>query len=205
MFETERFEQTLRTHLHRMAQPHRLDRTATKHRTGQHRHRIGVVQKPGVRRNLFDVVRKIQHHRNRPKRPENPPDPERIRNRLPQTELLRNFKINHRRRFISANLNRVDHEIRPAQRFLPRLNPEMGRDGRPAIHIVVDRVENELRLPEPFAIDVVQRKMRTLQRLTAHAVPEHVPGKHRTARPHKCDFNHINIPVLDCFFPGTDY
>ena len=79
--------------------------------TGEHRHRIGIIQEPSVRANVLHVPRKSFEHRDGPERTHDPADPKRISNGLPHPILLGNLKIRYRTRLISADLNRVYNKI----------------------------------------------------------------------------------------------
>ena len=86
-----------------MAETDGLDRGAAQHRAGEHRHRVRVVQKPGVRSDLFDVARKVEHDRDRPQRPEDAADAECVGDGLAQAELLRDLEVDDGGGFIAAH------------------------------------------------------------------------------------------------------
>ena len=54
-------------------------------RPAQHRHRVGVVEQPGVRAELGHVGGDSLHHRDRPQRPEDAADAERVADRLAES------------------------------------------------------------------------------------------------------------------------
>ena len=75
----------------------------------------------------------------------------------------------------------------------------MSGDRRPVVvDVGVQRFEDELRLLEPFAVDVVQREVGILQRFAAHAVADDVAGEYRAAGSHECDFRHLSFLRILC-------
>ena len=187
----ERRQERLHAALNRMAEPDRPDGSAAEHRAGQHRHRIGIVEEPGVRADFLHVTGKIHHHRNGAESAENAADAERVRNRLTQPVFFRNFKVDHGGGLITADLNGIHHEISPLESFLPIGDTEMRRDLRtPSVDIPVERREHLFRFDKPLPADVVKRDVGIFQSLSAHAVAKHVFCKYRAARSHEGDFCH---------------
>jgi hypothetical protein len=71
----------------------------------------------------------------------NPTDSQSVGNGLSQAVFLPNIEVYHRGRFVSANLNRVGHEIGAAQRRAALIQTKIGIDARPSridvgIHII---------------------------------------------------------------------
>ena len=192
-------QQALGADLDRVAETDRLHAAAAEHRTGEHRHRIGVVEEPGVRRDLFDVAGEVEHHRNRPQCAEDAADAERVGDGLAQAVFLGNLEVDDGRRLIPADLDGVDDEVRVAERRFAGADAEVGGDRRPVVvDVGIQRLEDEFRLFEPFAVDVVQREVGILQRFAAHAVADDVAGEYRAACSHECDFRHLSFLRILC-------
>ena len=140
-------EQARHARLHRVAQPDRAHAGFVQHRAGDHRHRIGVVEQPGVRRHLLHVAGEVEHHRNGAQGPEDAADAERVGDGLPQPVLLGHVEVDHRTRLVAAHLDGVDHEIGAAQCFLARVGAQVGLDGGArCVDVAVQRVQHRLRL-----------------------------------------------------------
>ena len=52
-------------------------------------------------------------------------------------------------------------------------------------YIFVDDIEDVFGFGEPFLVNVIKHEFRITESIAQHAVPDHVTGKHRTARTHK--------------------
>lgn len=100
----------------------------------------------------MEVAGDVEHHRDRAQRPEHAADPERVPDRLAHPVTLGYLEVAPGR-LEAADLDLVDHEVRPLQRRAPfevRLEREV-RSGD-----AVDVVGDPPRRVEPVGIDVVQ-------------------------------------------------
>ena len=86
-------QQAFGADLDRVAETDRLHAAAAEHRAGEHRHRIGVVEEPGIRRDLFDLAGEVEHHRNRPQCTEDAADAERVGDGLAKAVFLGNLEV----------------------------------------------------------------------------------------------------------------
>ena len=193
-------QQAFGANLHAVAQTDRFDLRVPLHIAGQHRHGVGVVEEPRVGTNLLHIAREIAHNRDRAQCAHDAADAQCIGNRLPQSVFLRHLKINDRTGVIEAHLDRVDHKIRTAQRFLAVFHAEVSLDRRPLlVYVFVDCVQNDRGFLQTHRVNVVQRDFRIAQRRRAHTVAQHIPGKHRAARAHKRNFHHASSSLLLLF------
>ena len=168
--------------LHRVAQADRPHRAVAQHRAGHHRHRVGVVQQPRLRRRLLHVPRQVEHHRNGAQRAEDAADPQRVANGLTQAVALGHLEVDHRARLVTAHLNGVDHEVGVAQRRLPRSGAQVGLDpGAAGVEVAVQGGEHRLRLAQALGVDVVQGDGGVAQRLGQQAVADDVLDEHGRA------------------------
>ena len=75
-----------------------------------HRHRVGVVQQPGVGAQLGHVAADVEEHRDRAQGAKDGADPERVADRLAQAVLLGDVEV-EARGGDAADLDRVDGEV----------------------------------------------------------------------------------------------
>ena len=187
--EAERVQKRRDAALDGVAQTDRPDRRTLQHGAGQDRHRIGVVEEPGVRTDLFQLMRKIQHDGNRAEGAEDSADAERVGDRLAQTIFFRDFEVDHRRGLVSADLDGIDDKIGVLQRFLPVCRSEIAFDRRPAVvDAVIQSGKNLFGFLQTGCINVVQCNFRILESFPVHAVAQHVFDEDRAAGSHESDF-----------------
>ena len=168
--------------LHRVAQADRPHRAPAQHRAGHHRHRVGVVQQPRLRRRLLHVPRQVEHHRNGAQRAEDAADPQRVADGLAQAVALGHLEVDHRARLVTAHLNGVDHEVGAAQRLPPRAGAQVGLDpGAAGVEVAVQGSEHRLRLAQALGVDVVQGDGGGAQWLGQQAVADDVLDEHGRA------------------------
>jgi hypothetical protein len=58
----------------------------------------------------------------------------------------------------------------------------------------VNRIEDRFTLLKPFPVNVVEGNLTVPQSRGTHTVPQHIPGKNGTARTHKRNLCHSNLP-----------
>ena len=93
-----------------------------------HRHRVGVVEQPGVGALGEHVLRQVVQEAEGPQAAEHAADPERVGDGLAQPEAGRDLEVGQRRR-VAADVDRVDDEVGPRHRRRP---VERGRGSSPA-------------------------------------------------------------------------
>ena len=84
----------------------------------EHRHRVGVVEQPGVGAELGHVGGDALHHRDGAQRAEDAADAQRVADRLPQAVPARDLEVDQRGG-IAADLDHVDHVIDAVERGSP--------------------------------------------------------------------------------------
>ncbi|OQA87503.1 MAG: hypothetical protein BWY31_00671 [Lentisphaerae bacterium ADurb.Bin242] len=184
-------QQRFHADLDRMAEADGLDGSSAEHRAGEHRHRIGVVQEPGVRADFLHVVRKVQHDGNRPEGAEDAADAEGVGDGLAQPVFFRDLEVDHGRGLIAAHLNGIDHEMGSLESFLPVGRAQVSGDLRASlIDVFIQVLQNGQGFLQAVRIDVVQRDFGILKRFPAHAISKHVLGENSAARSHESDFRH---------------
>ncbi|OPZ10311.1 MAG: hypothetical protein BWZ10_02411 [candidate division BRC1 bacterium ADurb.BinA364] len=187
-------EQSPGADLDRMAQADILDAAGLLERHAQQRHRIGVIQKPGVGADGLDVPREIEHHGNGAKAAENPSDAQRVGDGLAQAVFLGNLEVDHGARLVAADLNGVDDEIGVAQRRPAHLDSVIGGDFRAAfVDVFVQRLKHHRRFLEPLGVDIVERELAVAQGGSQQTVAHDVLGEDRAAGPHEGDFGHSAV------------
>ena len=109
--ELESFQQGFHADLNGVAETDSFDSGGLEHSSGEHSHRVGVVEEPGIGSDFFDVSGKIQHHRNGAQGSEDTADAEGVGDGLTQTVFLGDLEVDDSGGFISADLDRVDDKI----------------------------------------------------------------------------------------------
>ncbi|MNC22419.1 hypothetical protein D3C75_704200 [compost metagenome] len=153
--------------LHTVAQPDRLYSAICIHYIGQYSHRVRIVQEQSVRAHLTDICGKIKQHRYRAQVAENAANADSVRDRLPESVFLGNLKICNRTRIIAAYLDRINHVLGTAQRFLP---VGVGLHNTCAAGAGLDIVQHASGILQPFQINIEQSQLKALQCLCSHTV-----------------------------------
>src|SRR5262245_56750517 len=102
-----------------VAEPHdAIDRRSFIHGPAQHRHRVRVVEEPGVGALFVHDGGDSQHHRDRAQRAEDAADAERVTDRLPYAVSKRHVKVDQRR-LVPPDLDHVDDIVGALERGPP--------------------------------------------------------------------------------------
>ncbi|MMZ60065.1 hypothetical protein D1872_221370 [compost metagenome] len=149
------------------------------HHIRQHRHRIRIIEEPGIGAYLLNIPGKVKHDRNRAQVAEDPADAQRVANRLTQSVFFRHFKIGDRTRVIPADLNGVNDVFGAAQR---RFAVAVGLDGAAAPQRCRHAVKQTFRVAQALGVNIEQRKLEPLQRFRQHHIPQHIFDEYRTSR-----------------------
>ena len=175
-----------------MAQAHSLHIGVALHVAGEHGHGVGVVQEQGVGADRFHVFGKIPQHGDGAQRTHDAADSQGVADGLAQTVFLGNLEIRHRAGLVQAHLDGVHHEVGAPEGLPAVLHAQISLDdGAVLVGIFVDCAEDDLRFLQALGVDVIQCDLALAQSGRAHAVPQYIPGKHRAASSHKCDFRHV--------------
>ena len=173
--------------LDRVAEPdHAVMGAGLIERPHEHRHRVGVVEQPGLGADLVDVAGDLEHHRDRPQRAEHPADAERVADRLAQAVTLGDLEVTHGR-VVTADLDLVDHEVGALERRAP-LEVGLEREVRPGD--AVDVVGDPRRGLQPAGIDVVQGDGEVGELRVGREVGEQHPRELDTSRSDERDLGH---------------
>ena len=193
IFHVQLAQQALAADLHAVAKAHGLDAGGALHGAAQHGHGIGIVQKQGVRANLFHIPGEVQHHRDGAQGAEDAADAQGIGDGLAKAVALGHLKVDDRAGLIAAHLDGVDHIIGAAQGILALLHAQIGLDFGLAAVVAVDGLQHQFGLIQPLSVNIVQRDGGILQSRGHHTVAQHVFGKNRAASTHKGNFRHGNL------------
>ena len=145
VFHAQFFQQFLRTYLYAVAQTYGTDLCVSLHIAGQHRHRVSVVQKQGVRAGFFHISGKFFHHRDSTKCTHDTADPQCICDSLTQTVFFRDLKVGDGARIIAAYLDRIHYKVGIPQSLFSVFHTEIGFDRCSGlVDILIDRAEDDL-------------------------------------------------------------
>jgi hypothetical protein len=138
-----------------------------------HRHRVGVVEQPGVRADLEHVAGQVTEEGEGAQATEHAADAEGVRDRLPDAEPFRDVEVGERGR-VPADRHGVDHEVRAVERGAAvGARDHLGRravlpDGGPG---------DRLGQGEPTRVEVVQHDPGGGQGGFRQQVAEQLPGE----------------------------
>jgi hypothetical protein len=143
-----------------------------------HRHRVGVVQEPGVGAQVRHVAGEGVQDGEGAQAPEDAADPDRVGDGLVETEAGRDLEVAHGR-LVHAHLDHVDDVVGAVERP-PAI--ALGGDLGPRPHLVGGGLRDRLGCRQPLGIDVVQHHPGGGQLREGEHVAEKVAGEDDTAR-----------------------
>ncbi len=171
--------------VHRVAQPHD---TCQPGGLGEvldvHRHRVGVVEQPGVGAHLGDVLGERLQQREGAQRAEDAADAEGVADGLAQPVAGRDLEVGTGG-LPHADLDDVDDEVRVGERRAPLGvggDPGPGAVAVPPGALVRDELGGAARGVEPFGVDVVQGDVRAAQLGEGQQVGQEPLREHDAAR-----------------------
>jgi hypothetical protein len=189
-------EKMLRAYLYAMAKTNGLYVGVTEHISCKHSHRVGIVEEPSVRTNLFDVLCKALKNVDSSESTEDTADTEGITDGLTETVLLRDLKVDDGARIVKTYLNSVNYEICVTKSVLSLLYAKILLNGSSAlVDGFVHLGNKEIGLLESVRVYIVERDLHIVKRVTKHCVAEYVLGKYGASRTHKC-YLHIVLLVI---------
>jgi hypothetical protein len=151
-----------------------------------HRHRVGVVEQPGVRADRAHVRRDALQHRKRAQRPEDPADADGVADGLPQPVPGGHLEVPDGRG-VHAHLDGVDDVVGAVQRGPP---VEAGGDLRGGAELLGGTAGDRLGRLQPLRVDVVQGERRLFELIEGQEVGEELPGEDHTAGTEERDHSH---------------
>jgi hypothetical protein len=158
-----------------------------------HRHRVGVVEQPGVRAQLTDVRGDARQHREGTQRAEDAADADGVRDGLAQPVLRRDLEVAHGRR-VHPDLDRVDHEVGAVEHRPP---VQAGGHHRIRAELLRDPPGDRLRRLQPFRVDVVQGQRHAFELVERKDVGEQFAGEDHAAGTEESDHSHGGILGCD--------
>ena len=186
----ELFQQPLGADLYAVAEANRVDAGVSLKISGDHCHRIHIVQKQRVGANRLHVAHKGLYDRNGAQRTHNAADPGGISDRLPQPEVFGNLEICDRTGIIAPNLNRVDHKIRAAQRVPALLRTEIGGEPCMRAGVFLHRRNDLHTLVQQSGVNIIQCDLAVPKHFGAEAIADDISDKYRASRAKKRNFRH---------------
>ena len=122
------------------------------HCPGRHRHRVGVAEAPRLGAQLSNVLRDVHEHGDRSQAAEDPADPDRVADGLPQAISVRNLEV-PQACGIAAGFQLTDHKVGAIERALT-FPGDLNQCARTSL--AINRPGDRRRDPEPLGIDVVE-------------------------------------------------
>ena len=115
IFHSQFFQQSFRTYLYTVAKTYCSNLGITLHISGEHGHRIGIIQKQSIGTNFFHIPCKLFQNRNGSKGSHDTADSQCISYRLTKAVFFRYFKICYCTGFIATDLDSIHNKIRIPQ------------------------------------------------------------------------------------------
>ena len=183
-------EKIFRTDLHAVAKTDGLDLRISLHISRDDRHRVGVIEEPGVGADLLHIAGEVTQHVNGAQTAENSADAEGVGNGLAQTVLFRYLEIYDGAGVVKSHLNGVYNEIGIAQSVLAVLDAEeFANESASVVIFFVQRIHHHVGLLESVAVNIVERDLAFAERGSQKNVTEHVFTEYGAACTHKGDFH----------------
>ena len=189
-FDSESLEKSGGANLNRVAETDCLHACESLHVACEDRHGVGVVEEPCIGTYFFNVVCEVVEYGNCTETSHDTADTECICNCLTEAVLLRDLEVDDCTGVVSTNLDSVNNEACAAESVLSLFNAEVLLDSSSVLVDVVVEVVHELKaFIETCAVDVVERDLHIMERISKHTVAEYVLNECAASCTHKGNFH----------------